>query len=271
MEYADLNRLTYLSWVCKVRLHLSYHGFYSLSRVHLGAQCQLTKSQLSDSCLVHMYIAIQASFLLHIWQSLTGMFCTPAQEAMRMRPVASTGVTRFAKRNMQLGQYFIPKGTMLLVPFDAVHHFHGNWEDPDSFMPVCGPPGMLASRQSSHAYFSYMQLAVHIGLPHPPSKACSKPSPSRACVGRTADGAVLFRGDGHTHTLSLRHPGCDSMQMFQRPRLTPAQSRTKLAAQELLGAPNAFCRSALDPGSAHLLANPASLPSVWDMQGSNSD
>ena len=59
-----------------------------------------------------------------------------AQEAMRVRPVASTGVTRYAKRDMRLGGHYIPKGSTLLVPFDAVHHFHGNWADADAFVPV---------------------------------------------------------------------------------------------------------------------------------------
>lgn len=59
---------------------------------------------------------------------------------MRIRPVASSGTTRFAKRALQLGPYAIPAGTMLLVPFDAVHHFKGNWEDPDAFIPVRSCP-----------------------------------------------------------------------------------------------------------------------------------
>ena len=58
------------------------------------------------------------------------------QEAMRVRPVASSGTTRIAKRKLQLGPYNIPAGSMLLVPFDAVHHFKGNWEQPDDFIPV---------------------------------------------------------------------------------------------------------------------------------------
>ncbi|BDA50154.1 Cytochrome P450 3A13 [Coccomyxa sp. Obi] len=74
MEYSDLGRLTYLSWVCK--------------------------------------------------------------EAMRVRPVASSGTTRRARRDMDLGGYLVPKGSLLLVPFDAVHHFPGNWpQDPDAFIP----------------------------------------------------------------------------------------------------------------------------------------
>ena len=56
---------------------------------------------------------------------------------MRVRPVASTGTTRYAKRDMWLGGYYVPKGSLLNVPFDAVHHFPGNWpQDTDAFIPV---------------------------------------------------------------------------------------------------------------------------------------
>ena len=53
-----------------------------------------------------------------------------------MRPVAATGTTRRARRNMRLSGYHVPKGTLLLVPFDAVHHHPDNWADPDAFIPV---------------------------------------------------------------------------------------------------------------------------------------
>jgi hypothetical protein len=53
-----------------------------------------------------------------------------------VRPVASAGVTRYTQRGMRLGGYFVPKGTLLLMPFDAVHHLPGNWADPDAFIPV---------------------------------------------------------------------------------------------------------------------------------------
>ena len=42
------------------------------------------------------------------------------QEAMRVRPVAATGVTRYTKRAMKLGGCYLPAGTMIAVPFYAV-------------------------------------------------------------------------------------------------------------------------------------------------------
>ena len=68
---------------------------------------------------------------------------------MRVRPVASSGTTPRTKRRLRLGPYVIPAGTLLLMPFDAVHHFRGNWEQPDDFIPVrpcpllhCSCPGL---------------------------------------------------------------------------------------------------------------------------------
>ena len=37
-----------------------------------------------------------------------------------MRPVAATGSTRYTRRAMRVGGHFLPKGTMLDVPFYAV-------------------------------------------------------------------------------------------------------------------------------------------------------
>jgi len=60
------------------------------------------------------------------------------QEAMRFKPVASTGVTRRSKQPLRLGGYDVPTGAILMVPFDAVHRC--NFERPDDFWPVraCG-------------------------------------------------------------------------------------------------------------------------------------
>ena len=39
---------------------------------------------------------------------------------MRVRPVAATGSTRYTKRDMTVGGHFVPKGSMVDVPFYAV-------------------------------------------------------------------------------------------------------------------------------------------------------
>ena len=55
---------------------------------------------------------------------------------MRVKPVASTGSTRVSKRDLCFDGYTIPAGTLIMCPFDAVHHNPKNWDDPDLFKPV---------------------------------------------------------------------------------------------------------------------------------------
>lgn len=58
------------------------------------------------------------------------------KEAMRVKPVASSGTTRKVKRDLVVGGYLVPRGSIVLCPFDAVHHLPQNWPDaPDKFMP----------------------------------------------------------------------------------------------------------------------------------------
>lgn len=62
------------------------------------------------------------------------------QEAMRVLPVASTGTSRVTKADMVIGGHLIPGNSFIVVPFDAVHHWAGNWPDqPHAFIPVRRP------------------------------------------------------------------------------------------------------------------------------------
>ena len=42
------------------------------------------------------------------------------QEAMGVQPVAATGFTRYTKHDMMLGGHFVPRGSMVSMPFYAV-------------------------------------------------------------------------------------------------------------------------------------------------------
>lgn len=76
---------------------------------------------------------------------------------MRVRPVASTGSTRVTRDDMILGGYLIPRNSFIIVPFDAVHHFAGNWPDqPHAFIPV------NSIRQNQ---FNYV-FVEHLACPH---------------------------------------------------------------------------------------------------------
>lgn len=84
---------------------------------------------------------------------------------MRVRPVASTGVSRYTKRDMVLGGHYVPAGTLLDVPFDAVHHFPGNWpQDPDAFIPVSDCHSAMHSCSKATCVYLYMCVPFHVQL-----------------------------------------------------------------------------------------------------------
>ena len=64
---------------------------------------------------------------------------------MRVKPVASTGSTRVTRRAIEIGGDILPAGTLVVAPFDAVHHSPLNWDDPDDFKPVRSLPYRLTS------------------------------------------------------------------------------------------------------------------------------
>ncbi len=58
------------------------------------------------------------------------------KEAMRVRPVASSGTTRRVARDLVIRGHLVPKGTVVLCPFDSVHHLESNWgPDAAAFRP----------------------------------------------------------------------------------------------------------------------------------------
>ena len=58
------------------------------------------------------------------------------KEAMRVRPVASSGTTRRVARDLVIRGHLIPKGSVVLCPFDSVHHLESNWgPDAAAFRP----------------------------------------------------------------------------------------------------------------------------------------
>ena len=58
------------------------------------------------------------------------------KEAMRVRPVASSGTTRRVARDLVIRGHLVPRGSVVLCPFDAVHHLASNWgPDAAEFRP----------------------------------------------------------------------------------------------------------------------------------------
>jgi len=81
------------------------------------------------------------------------------KEAMRVRPVASSGTTRRVARDLVIRGYLVPKGSVVLCPFDSVHHLESNWgPDAAAFRPERWGEGTgieyLTSLQSSKSLIS---------------------------------------------------------------------------------------------------------------------
>eukprot|EP00879_Flechtneria_rotunda_P000943 GHRR01001075.1.p1 GENE.GHRR01001075.1~~GHRR01001075.1.p1 ORF type:complete len:417 (+),score=135.67 GHRR01001075.1:964-2214(+) len=70
------------------------------------------------------------------WEDLKSLpyLTACAKEAMRMLPVVSL-MARVTGRDMQVGQYKVPEGTLVATPLFAVHNTVHNWEQPERFKP----------------------------------------------------------------------------------------------------------------------------------------
>ena len=56
-------------------------------------------------------------------------------EIMRIRPVLPVALPHMTSRNVSLGGYTIPKGTVVVPNLWAVLHDPADWTDPDEFHP----------------------------------------------------------------------------------------------------------------------------------------
>jgi cytochrome P450 len=74
-------------------------------------------------------------------------------EAMRLYPPAPI-ITRAALNDFQLGDYIIPKGTVLIVPIYAVHHHASLWSEPHAFDPDRFSPDAAKTRHR-YAYMPF--------------------------------------------------------------------------------------------------------------------
>ncbi|PRW50749.1 cytochrome P450 [Chlorella sorokiniana] len=71
------------------------------------------------------------------WEDLSRLpyLTAVVKESMRMLPVGANGSALEAKRDMQLGPYAIPAGTLLWLCMFVVHNSPRYWQDPGSFRP----------------------------------------------------------------------------------------------------------------------------------------
>jgi cytochrome P450 len=63
---------------------------------------------------------------------------------MRIYPVVAVGTLRCCSHDAELvgGRYDVPAGTMLWMPFHAIHNTSANWDDVKTFTPVRRPRGV---------------------------------------------------------------------------------------------------------------------------------
>ena len=80
---------------------------------------------------------------------------------MRLKPVAATGTTRIAARDLVLGEHTIPADTLLWVPFDAIHHSELNYEDAGKFKPVCISFSSCFHVFTDHCTLSAIRILAH--------------------------------------------------------------------------------------------------------------
>jgi cytochrome P450 len=77
------------------------------------------------------------------------------EESMRLYPPAWV-LGRVALADDQLGEYFVPAGTVIAISPYAIHRHPGFWEDPERFDPERFTPEHLARRP----YFAYIPFGA---------------------------------------------------------------------------------------------------------------
>ncbi|XP_050395453.1 steroid 17-alpha-hydroxylase/17,20 lyase [Patella vulgata] len=77
-------------------------------------------------------------------------------ESMRLCPVAPLGLPHATRCDTTIGEYEIPKGTMVMINHWALHHDPENWKDPEIFRPerLLDSDGKLAPKSMSWLPFS---------------------------------------------------------------------------------------------------------------------
>jgi len=78
------------------------------------------------------------------------LFRTTGRPSISPAPI----ITRTALQDFQLGDYFLPAGTVLIVPIYAVHHHASLWSDPELSNPDrFSPEAARARHRYAHMPF----------------------------------------------------------------------------------------------------------------------
>ena len=116
VAHDDLAKLAYLNRVIKA-----------------GARASVSGTMLARACVL-----CNTTFLplLIFFHQLFPYMDEAVQEAMRMYPVAASGTARQTEQNMVMNGYFIPAGTVLVVPLYPLLNSPHVWDCPAEFHPV---------------------------------------------------------------------------------------------------------------------------------------
>ena len=112
------------------------------------------------------------------------------KEAMRVRPVASSGTTRRVARDLVIRGHLIPKGSVVLCPFDSVHHLESNWgPDAAAFRPERWGEGLPTLSKTGSVVSGGGTSESSVALEATSSNAASQ-------MGNTVDGDAYLAAQG---------------------------------------------------------------------------
>jgi cytochrome P450 len=92
------------------------------------------------------------------WDDMWGLpyFAAVLKESMRLHAiVATTSTIREADRDVELGGYHVPKGTVVWAPLTCLHCSAHNWEDPLTFKPERWLVPQRAKADAERAFYPF--------------------------------------------------------------------------------------------------------------------
>ena len=131
------------------------------SALHLPVACRTPPRMLAKSCyldgMVHFCGQLNV-MLLHALKVVSSF-----QEALRLYPAAPAS-DRVASRDMQVGGYFIPKGTVFWLSLYAMQTLGSVHDDPTAFKPVSAAKLTLEALSTKLVKIHCHRHKVAVGL-----------------------------------------------------------------------------------------------------------
>ena len=132
MEHADLAQLTYLQCVIKVGSHTATSLLACLRIIHAVV---FTWRLPMCTTVLWFELRVSPSVASVACEGMLTRACAANQESIRLRPVLPI-LFRRAMKDVQIGPYLFPEGTILELHTLAMNTHPKYWECPDDFVPV---------------------------------------------------------------------------------------------------------------------------------------